>query len=369
MAAHVEIRDGPSRLASPVRAPRRSLGVVQVTTLDQAIDRGTHPDGVHRDRWTRPIYITPGSDTRTACKLCNAEVLGRPYQRATTFIDVLESTDALTKWKMRHVAKGLALRSDLVMEAASNIGDDRVLNRVCDKAFEAAAGSSAATTGTALHAFTEQIDRGESPQIPPQAEADIAAYRDLLARERLEVQEIEVSVAVDGVAPTSSAAGVGGKFDRIVARDGTRYVADIKTGKIDYGQSKIAMQLALYAMAKRYNPVTGERTDLDVSQDLGIVIHLPAGAGEASIHWADLAAAREGLAVAYDVWRWRQRKGLLQAAPPDATPDSIHALIEIAGDRAAMAALYDQYQGRGWTYGHELAAKRRLAEIEKGQNQ
>lgn len=332
------------------------------TTLDQALDRGKHPDGIHRDRWQRPIVMQPGGTETTKCSLCGTHVYGKPYQRMTTFIDVLENTEGLTKWKTKMVAKGLALRSDLVLKAASQINDDKALMDVVDAAFEAAEGSAAATTGTAVHSFTEAVDRGEQVQIPPQVERDIAAYRQLLATERLIPREIECHVCIDGAATTATAGGVAGKFDRIFELDGVRYVGDVKTGKIDYGASKIAMQLAGYAMAKRYDPVTGERSDLDVDQDRAIVIHLPAGAGEATIHWADIAQGRDGLALAFQVWQWRQRSGLLSAAAP--TGPDISGLIQIAGDRAGIEALWQRFNGAGWTDLHTRAAQRRIAELE-----
>jgi hypothetical protein len=104
---------------------------------------------------------------------------------------------------------------------------------------------------------------------------------------------------------------VAGTFDRVVAVGDLRFIADLKTGGIDYAAAKIAMQLAVYANSERYDPETGARSPLAVNQERGLVIHLPAGEGQCSFHWADLKAGWEGVQLAAQVWAWRARKGLL----------------------------------------------------------
>lgn len=238
---------------------------------------------VPRDRWGRPLITPPGGGKPV------------PYRRCTTFIDVLTDRFALELWKQRQVAAGLAARPDLVLKAASAAGDKKILNEVCDAAMEAAGSSAAATTGTALHAITEQIDRGFQPTIPPTSQADVDAY--LQATAELRMAEIEVFVVNDDLK-------VGGTFDRVVEWCGRRYVADIKTGRIDYDQGKIAMQLAVYAGGHRYHP-DGHREPLGVERDWGLVIHLPAGAGECALWWVNLAEGRQGIDIATRVWGWR----------------------------------------------------------------
>src|SRR5690554_650231 len=148
---------------------------------------------VERDRWGRPMVIPPGG--------------GRPvaYRRCTSFVDVLDDRWALEAWKQRQVAHGLALRHDLLLKAASANGDKKILNEVAQSAMEAAGSSTSATTGTALHAITEQLDRGQDPLIPPSAQPDVDAYR--RATEHLRMRAVEVFVVNDELQ-------VGGTFDR-----------------------------------------------------------------------------------------------------------------------------------------------------------
>lgn len=297
---------------------------------------------IKRDRYGRPLVIPPEGGKE------------KPYRRVTTFIDVLESRYALELWKQRQVAYGLALRHDLLLKAASASGDKTVLNEVVKAAEEAAGSSQAATTGIALHSITEQLDRGEDPLIPPSAQPDVDAYRKTTAH--LSMSEIEVFVVHDELQ-------AGGTFDRIVTLpDGTRVVADIKTGKIDYGASKIAMQLAIYAHSEIYHPGTGERAPLGAETTRGLVIHLPAGAGECSLHWCDLDQGWEGVKIAAQVWQWRSRSGLLAASEPSPAPDLV-GLIDMAGDRASLEALWADHE-RYWTEIHTAAAKQRITQLE-----
>lgn len=246
---------------------------------------------IPRDRFQRPLVVPPGGGPPVA------------YRRCTTFIDVLADRFNLELWKQRQVAVGLTKRPDLVLKASSAPEDKKVLNEVCQAALEAAGSSTKATIGTAIHALTERLDRGEDVgEFPAAWKADLEAYKQETAT--MKIREIEVFVVNDALQ-------VGGTFDRIVAKD-ELYVADIKTGDITYDTAKIAMQLAVYANSERYDPITHERTPLNVSRDLGLVIHLPAGEGKCSLLWADLKAGWEGVQLAAEVWAWRKRKGLVK---------------------------------------------------------
>ena len=255
---------------------------------------------IPRDHFGRPLVIPPGG--------------GKPkaYRRCTTFIDVLSDRFGLEAWGKRQVAVGLSKRADLLLRTSSAAGDKKVLDEVCKDAMEAAGSSTAATIGTAIHALTEQLDRGETPEFPEAWQPDIDAYREAIRE--YTVSDIEVFVVNDDlqVAGTFDRVLVGPTEEELFAGD-ERLVADLKTGSITYDGAKIAMQLAVYANSQRYNPATGERTPLDANKDRGIVIHLPAGEGKCRLHEADLRAGWEGVQLAAQVWKWRGRKGLLTA--------------------------------------------------------
>lgn len=296
---------------------------------------------IPRDRFSRPLVQPPGGG-----KLV-------PYRRVTTFIDVLDDRWQLEAWKRRQVAVGLSLRPDLVLLAASARGDKKTLDEVCDAAAEAAKSSEGANRGTALHAIAAEVDLGRDIAVPAAAQADIDAYR--AATAHLRMLMVETFVVVDELR-------VGGTFDRLVQVDGACYVADLKTGSgLDYIAAKAEMQLALYARGQLYDPRSGRREPLHVDLARGIVIHLPAGTGECTLHWADLTAGWEGVQVARQVWDWRGRKSTLTPCTPPG--GGVLALIDIAADRDSLTALWAAHQ-QVWTSEHTAAARRRLAELQ-----
>lgn len=226
------------------------------------------------------------------------------YTRCTTFVDCLDDKYNLQKWQQRMVALGLADRPDLLLAVSAHRDDKRELDQITGKALEAAQAGAAATTGTALHALTEKIDRGEElPVIPEAYRADLEAYRK--ATIELETLLIEQFTVHDEHR-------IGGTPDRLVRYRGRAYIADVKTGQIDFGAMKIAMQLSVYARSTPYNHETKTRTPYPAPVDTtrGVVIHLPAGTGTCELRWVDLdvgwtaveIAARVRKARAYKDW-------------------------------------------------------------------
>lgn len=261
-------------------------------------DFETTEDRVPRDRWKRPLILPPGAKP-------NAKPVA--YTRATTFADSVEDMYGLGRWQQRMVALGLAKRPDLLLAVSAHEDDKDELNRLTDQAKEAAASSAAATTGTALHKLAERYDRGQIGlvDVPESNRADIQAY--IAAMAPLTIHGIEEFVVVDEIQ-------VGGTFDRIVEYDGQRYVADIKTGSIEYSATKMAIQLALYAHGELYEPKQNSRGNTGVSRNAGIIIHLPAGEGRCQLYWIDLKAGWEAARLCQQVRDWRKRKNLLAAA-------------------------------------------------------
>lgn len=248
---------------------------------------------IDRDRYGRPMVLPPGGGKKVA------------YTRCTTFVGVLEDMFNLQQWEKRMVALGLAQRPDLMLAVSAHKDDKTKLNRICDEAKEASAASAAATTGTALHALTEIVDRGQDlPPLPLDAAASLAAYQQ--ATVDLSAVHIERFCVQDTYR-------IGGTPDRVVAYQGKRYIADVKSGNIEFGTLKIAMQLAVYSRSKLYDLHTGARTDHGAEFDRGIVIHLPAGDVPAeqrtcSLYWIDLLAGWEAVKTASTVREKRKIK-------------------------------------------------------------
>lgn len=283
----------------------------------------TPPPEISRDRYGRPLVVPPGGGKPVA------------YTRATTYIDCLEDKFNLQRWMQRMVALGLAARPDLLLSVSAHKDDKRELDKITDAAKEAAAATAKATTGTALHALTELVDRGQDvPVLPPNAKASLDAYA--AATGDLKATLIEQFCVLDTLK-------IGGTPDRVVEFDGARYIADIKTGSIEYGALKIAMQLAIYARSYTYDIATGERGRHDAETTRGIIIHLPSVDDPADatceLLWVDLEAGWHAVSIAGQVREQRKLKfGQLTAPFGPVTrvaPGSVEGNTSIRRERAA----------------------------------
>lgn len=258
-------------------------------------DLVTVAPAVKRDRFKRPLIIPPDGGDPV------------PYTRASSF-DVLDDRYNLERWKVRTAALGLADRNDLLVSVAAHRDDKRTLNDLCEQAIEAGKGNAAANIGTSLHKLTEVVDRGgELPTLPAETTRDLDAYRQTMGP--LTVVASEQFVVCDEI----QAAGT---FDRIVEWGGSRFIADVKTGSIEWGVRGIAQQLAIYARGCFYNPDTGERAPLGVDQRNALIIHLPQGEGRCDLKWVNVATGWELALLSRQVRDARKTKGLTAPFQP-----------------------------------------------------
>lgn len=259
---------------------------------------------IPRDQWGRPMVMPPKGKTRTA------------YRRTTTFVKCLDSGAALQKWYGRLVAYGMSQRPDLTLAASATDltpGNKRQLQSIADKAHEYAKGigGDAAEMGTALHALTERVDRGEKlGPIPTAYQADIDAYRK--ATQAIQYHAIETFRVHDQYK-------VAGTADRIGTLNGKTMIMDIKTGSIDYPHA-MAMQLAMYAHSLPYDIAEDLRGTDEPAVDLnhGVIIHLPVGQGRCDLYEIDIAVGWGACLLAKKVWEWRDRKNLTSLIDTDA---------------------------------------------------
>lgn len=302
---------------------------------------------IQRDRWGRPmIHPKPGAKPVA-------------YTRATTVAGTLDDQFGLTRWKQRMTALGIVARRDLLTAlAATSTDDKKALDALCEQAMEAAGASAAATTGTALHAFTERIDRGlDLGHVPAEYEADLDAYQDTARRAGWIVRDVEVFTV-------NHAFKIAGTADRVVELDGKRYIADVKTGSsVDFPHS-FAAQLAIYAHSLPYDIEAGHSVGWDVppETDKGLIIWLPAGRGHCELKWIDLDAGWEAVRVARWVREWRARKDLTSPfALPEAN-DPVLAAIAAATSEADLSAVWAEHFGR-WTPEYTAAAAARKSSL------
>lgn len=231
------------------------------------------------------------------------------YMRATTLAKTCEDEYGLGRWRERMVALGLASRPDYLAKVAACRDDEKdKLDELVEQAKEAAAASSGANIGGALHAFTARLDAGESLSAPPPSDADLAVYQERTAQARIKFfpEWIERMIVLDELA-------VAGTFDRIVGVGADHYIADIKTAQdLAYSWNAIAVQLALYANAGAlYDPGDDTRAPMPtLNKQKGLIIHLPAGQGRCDFYWVDLVEGWKGVQLSLSVQQWRKRKDL-----------------------------------------------------------
>jgi len=262
-----------------------------VTDTDPAVvPRAERLVPIERDRYGRPKVVPPGGTKPVA------------YSRCTTFIKCIEDTSTLEKWGKRMVLMG-AMLDPSITERAAWESDRETLDGLAEEALVAAKAHEKRDKGTHLHALSEIVDRVTSLPggISDKDRADMRAYRS--ATGDLDVTHIEQFTVLDEFK-------VAGTPDRLVQVGGRTYIADLKTGRVDYGALTIAMQLAVYSRSVFYDHLTLTREPLpDVDQDRAVVIHLPSGSGRCELHWVDIAQGWEKVGLAREV---RQARNLKQ---------------------------------------------------------
>lgn len=273
--------------------------------------------GPKRDRYGR--YLIPDPATGKE----------RAWTRATTLAETLDDRYNLELWKLRTAATGFAHRPDLLALVAAHQGDKKALDRVCADALEAGKAGEGANLGTALHALTERIDRGEDALIIDSLRADVEAYRKAIAGSGLTIATLPDGRLAREVIVLCTELEVAGTADHLFAGDKLT-VGDLKTGAsaIDWAMNSIAIQLAIYAHASHvFDPATDTLTEMPpVDLERALVIHLPVGRGVCTLHEVDIAAGWEAAQHAAWVRGWRKRKGLSKpratvAVQSSSTPD------------------------------------------------
>lgn len=303
---------------------------------------------IKRDQWGR--YKLPDPET--------GEI--KPWTRASTVARTLVDSFALDKWMQRNLVFGLGRRPDLFAKAASvaSIDERQTLSKVIDEALEAAASSSKANLGTALHRFAERADLGESVTVPEQWRADIEAYRQTMQRHDITV--------VDGwtervlIVPEIQTAGT---CDRLLNAQAWKQpkIGDLKTGSnIEAKMAEIALQLAIYAHATHWwDTETDQYHEVPkIDRETAIVMHVPVETGTCTLHEVDIASGWAAVLLAVAVREWRNRKNLSAPIGLSATQTTIQPQVPVAERiawlrervRSIVAQEYGQQLADAWPH-------------------
>lgn len=321
-----------------------------MTAFNAFADDDEEVSGIIRDRNGRPYILANPDWTPEECKArgfknrkAEPRGLSKTYTRVTTFVGALEDTYNLGLWQLRMNTLGLASRPDLVARAQSidvprpgeYVTDERSalikaqLQEISDEALNAAGWKVSAGLGTAFHDVSEVFDKtGKPPRFAsPETREALDAY--IRVTDGWEYDEdfgIEHFLVNDDLE-------TGGTADRLrklvklrKVGSGKLRVTDIKTGSIEFGQGKMALQLADYATSRAYDPETGIRTDLDIDQEFAEIVHVPQGMGVAHVYRVNIAPAVETLELCAKVRAWRARNDLFTAV------DSAAGMIDATND-------------------------------------
>lgn len=297
--------------------------------------------------------------------------------RVTTFVKTVSDTWALNRWQQREMLIGLGKREDLYDLLRTLAYDDEdAIQEIGDRSMEAAKsnrvgwshGHGGNETGTALHAYTDQADRGEPVTARSIWTPKLVNYQRALDSAELHVAPgmIECRVVIERF-------NLAGTFDRVLERHewrpdmglestGAMFIGDLKTQKKFYTWWEIAMQLALYAHADAmWDPDKWCYIDMPpVSWDIAIVAHMPMvhdgdDPDRVQLYNVDIAEGWKACQLVSDV-RTLRSAGRKWGRPLDTLSGSLSAIeryalrLRDAGTRDDLAALgaemHEYFRGR-----------------------
>lgn len=253
------------------------------------------------------------------------EPVPRGWMRVTNLTKMLGDTYLLDQWKLRMVAKGIGLKDDLHALAAATPFEDRAtLQQVAEDAMTAAGAAEGRNKGSALHSFTESLDRNlAATVVPAKWQPPIGAYLATMRANGIQHLRIEnTGVLLD----SDGGPVVSGTFDRLGMAPGWSLprILDLKTApRLDFSALEMAIQLAIYSrFSHLWNKHSRTYTPMPyVDQRRGLIIHLPSDGSTCTLHNVDLVRGWRAFRTCLEVLETRKWKGLLTPyAAPAADP-------------------------------------------------
>lgn len=278
---------------------------------------------------------------------------GKPatWSGATTVAKALSDTYHLDLWKQRMVVIGLGQREDLHALACGAKPEEKdKLNKIAADAMEAAGSAAGANAGTAIHSYTEAVDRGETPVIPLRYRPLVESYQQAMRDAGIKAVPgmIEVKVAIPELQ-------VCGQLDRILAGPNWAVprIGDVKSQKSMYDQVAIAVQLALYSRATHmWSHEADAWVEMaPVDQDWAVAMHMPSinqttgqPGTRCEILDVDIATGWDLAKLCVRVRTTRSRRDLIRAYAP---PVPVLARVMAAESVQELYGLYEELHPKG----------------------
>lgn len=339
------------------------------------------------------------------------------WTRATTFAKSISDTFTLSQWNQRNVLIGATLRPDIVAAAnGKDVARDREqLNHWTEELGAAAGNKVAANLGTAVHSWTELVDRNWTDrrtvlreQVPNEFKAHVRAYIELLEETGLEpvatliefstgVLQYEVMGTSDNCYRATKHLVLKMPRGEVRLSPGEFVIGDKKTGKdLTYGWQEICIQLSLYAKGinslGRFDWAT-KTWDTDplaaygepgtkVREDVGVILHLPVDPRSdkhPAVHGIDLEQGWNAAVLCERVRTWRKLRTLAGAVAvvdadpaglppvhtaPQGTPEAPRAAVRPPTLRERAEAVTSRSEASG-VYQDAVAARVSVEELKE----
>ena len=293
------------------------------------------------------------------------------YTRVTTGAKTLDDTTGLDIWKTGNVVLGLKQHPELLdrLDLWADPADvRRQVRKISTQAQELAGANEASELGTAIHAWTEAVERdGLDPaEVPTMFRPYVDAYLAALA-------EHGIQTVPDMVERIVLHAGSGwvGTLDRVYElADGTRVIGDVKTSKtLQYGYLSFAVQLTTYATADYMLSLDGTTWEPmpPVGDVFAVIAHLPSNApGRCEMVTIDLQAGRHALELAREVHTVRAEAGKAIPGRHALPRPGLESKVLACTTQAELAQLWQKHAAE-WTPELTQLGMVRLQEMAAGQ--
>lgn len=270
----------------------------------------------------------------------------RRLTRATTLVKTVSDMFLIDRYHQREVIIGLTKREDLYDRACGTDPDDkRALEALAVEAMEAAKagrGYAGAEVGTAFHAGTERLDKGQPHGLRTKWDPKMKAYLAKMEQAGFTAinDYIERRVVVEKYA-------VAGTFDRILLHNGRYVIADLKSQKTFYTWWEIASQLAIYAHGdamwneeqRRWEPMP--KVDQDVAKVFWMPIQHPGDDPDAvDIYDVDIAKGWRAVDM-IDMVRKFRKQGETWGKLADLSTPKVEAVTRPLSDDERFAVRLD----------------------------